>query len=147
MFIKMEGVLPKLEAIAQRKDINAYELLLFMFYVIAMAEDIETTAKNTQRIISLYSHVLALESDKAKPLLLSHLLSAVLEMHEDQNQKLNIFRAVHVYTSKVYDKDSLILTKMKTQETQILLKAEFPEIDLELIQHCNSLVVDLNRVV
>ena len=147
MFIQMEGVLPKLEALAQKKDMNAYELLLFMFYVISKAEDIETTAKNAQGILGLYTHVLALESDKAKPLLLSHLLSAVLEMYEDQNQKLDIFRAVHVYTSKVYDKDSLILTKMKIQETQILIKAEFPEIDLQLIQHCNSLVVDLNRVV
>jgi hypothetical protein len=74
-----------LEAITQKKDMNAYELLLFMFYVIAMAEDIDTTAKSAQSLISLYEHILALEIDKSKPLLLSHLLSAILEMHENPN--------------------------------------------------------------
>jgi hypothetical protein len=122
-----------LEAIAQKKDMNAYELLLFMFYVIAMAEDIDTTAKSAQSLISLYEHILALEIDKSKPLLLSHLLSAILEMHEHPNQKLEVFKAVHDNISKVYDKDSLILSKMKIQETQILLKADFMEISYELI--------------
>jgi hypothetical protein len=34
-------------------------------------------------------------------------------MHDHPNQKLEIFKAVHLNISKVYDKDSFILTKMK----------------------------------
>lgn len=46
MFIQSEGITHKLEAISQKKEMNAYELLLFMFYVIGMAEDIDKTTKN-----------------------------------------------------------------------------------------------------
>lgn len=93
---------------------NAYELILFLFYIIGNAENIETTAKHAIGLYSFYEHILALETEKAKPLLLSHLLSVVLEMrHDNLNQKIEVFNAVHANISKVYDKDSLILTKMK----------------------------------
>ena len=72
----------KMKAINEKKNMNTSELLLSLFNLIATGEDVETISKHAQGLISLFEEILALEADKAKPLLLSHLLDIILEIND-----------------------------------------------------------------
>ena len=77
---------------------------------------------------------MGLDKEKQKSVLLSNLMNATMEMYnDDNNKKLELFRTYHAHISRVYPADSLILTKMKIQESQIYLKADFKEIDVPLM--------------
>ena len=74
-----------------------------MFDLIVNADDRATTIENFELLVKYFDNMTKAEvdSDNAKPILMSHVLTALLEASDEQEDKLHTYRLVHTRASTV----------------------------------------------
>lgn len=60
-------------------SISSFETIVFMFDLIVNAEDRDGTVKRFQQLMKFFDFMVKQEKDTARPVLLSHVLTALLE--------------------------------------------------------------------
>lgn len=106
-------------------DIGSFEAIVFMFDLIVNAEDRDRTIKSFQKLIDYFNSMVKKEKNQASPVLLSHVLTALLEASDNQEEQLNYYQQVNALATQVYPADSFMLTKLKIQKCPIYVKAFF----------------------
>ena len=78
---QLEGILDRMPG-----DIGAFETIVFMFDLIVNADNRERTIKSFHKMIDFFQNMIKKEKENAKPVLLSHVLTALLEASDQQEE-------------------------------------------------------------
>jgi hypothetical protein len=106
-----------------REECSSFETIVFMFDLIINAEQRELTIARFTKLMDMFTSMVNQDFDKARPVLSTHVMTALLEASDEQEQQLSIYKQVHSLAIKVYPADSYMLTKLKIQSCPIYVRA------------------------
>ena len=88
--------------------------------------------------MEMFAAMVSSEKEKARPVLSTHVMTALLEASDNQEEQLSIYKQVHSLAVQVYPADSYMLTKLKIQSCPIYVRTPFQQVDRPLVSELDA---------